>query len=75
MKKIIVEFLKEKIQALEMGYAQNYVAKKELEEIEESARTSKHVTEMGACDFNMTKGLEKIELYKKFLKKESKGLK
>lgn len=72
MKKVIVNFIKNKIMSLEDGYAQNYVAKKELELIDAVKRTPKQSSDIGACEFNMNKALEKIALYKKFLKEESK---
>lgn len=70
MKKVIIAFIKDKIASLENGYAQNYVAEKELETI--SNKTPKNNSDIDACKFNMEKALEKIKFYKALLKSESK---
>lgn len=75
MKKVIISFIEGKIEELERAYAQNYVAIKELESVDESKRTAKQTADIGACKFNMERAEDKISWYKKLLKSESKPTK
>lgn len=70
MKKVIVRFIKNTIIELELKYAQNYVAVKELESKTDLSSKDKENIEAGK--FNMGKAIEKLKWYKDLLKQESK---
>lgn len=73
MKQAIINNIKDTIDDIKNKYAINYVAKKELESMIKDNilnDTPENKKKIEACDFNMKKAEEKLELYKTFLSEE-----